>query len=33
LAQEEDRVEDHSNGRFGWAVDPDVNRFKLWQPK
>ena len=32
-AQVEDRVEDHSYGRFGWAVDPEGNRFELWQPK
>ena len=19
-------------GRFGWAVDPEGNRFELWQP-
>jgi predicted enzyme related to lactoylglutathione lyase len=29
----EDRVEDYDYGRFGWAVDPDGNRFELWQPK
>jgi predicted enzyme related to lactoylglutathione lyase len=32
-AQVDDRVEDHSYGRFGWAVDPEGNRFELWQPK
>ena len=32
-AQVEDRVEDHEYGRFGWAVDPEGNRFELWQPK
>jgi predicted enzyme related to lactoylglutathione lyase len=32
-AQVEDRVEDHSYGRFGWAVDSEGNRFELWQPK
>ena len=31
--QVDDRVEDHSYGRFGWAVDPEGNRFELWQPK
>ena len=31
--QVEDRVEDHSYGRFGWAADPEGNRFELWQPK
>jgi predicted enzyme related to lactoylglutathione lyase len=20
------------NGRFGWGVDPEGNRFELWQP-
>jgi len=28
----DDRVEQHEYGRFGWAVDPDGNRFELWQP-
>jgi predicted enzyme related to lactoylglutathione lyase len=27
------RVEEHENGRFGWATDPDGNRFELWQPR
>lgn len=28
-----DRVEELSGvGRFGWAVDPDGNRFELWEP-
>jgi predicted enzyme related to lactoylglutathione lyase len=26
------RVEEHEYGRFGWATDPDGNRFELWQP-
>ena len=31
------RVDDGVNemeglGRFGWAVDPDGNRFELWEP-
>jgi len=25
-------VEEHEYGRFGWAVDPEGNRFELWQP-
>lgn len=29
----EDRVEDYDYGRFGWAVDPEGNRFELWEPK
>jgi predicted enzyme related to lactoylglutathione lyase len=28
----DDRVEEHEYGRFGWAVDPEGNRFELWQP-
>ena len=23
---------DYSYGRFGWAVDPEGNRFELWEP-
>jgi len=23
---------EHENGRFGWGVDPEGNRFELWQP-
>ena len=22
----------HENGRFAWGVDPEGNRFELWQP-
>jgi catechol 2,3-dioxygenase-like lactoylglutathione lyase family enzyme len=28
----DDHVEEHEHGRFGWAVDPDGNRFELWEP-
>ena len=28
----EDRIEDYDYGRFGWAMDPEGNRFELWQP-
>jgi predicted enzyme related to lactoylglutathione lyase len=28
----DERVEDLEYGRFGWATDPDGNRFELWQP-
>jgi predicted enzyme related to lactoylglutathione lyase len=31
-AQVEDRIEDYDYGRFGWATDPEGNRFELWQP-
>ena len=29
----DDRVEDHDYGRFGWATDPEGNRFELWEPR
>ena len=29
----EEKVEDDPNGRFGWAFDPEGNRFELWEPK
>jgi predicted enzyme related to lactoylglutathione lyase len=29
----EDRVEDYGFGRFGWATDPEGNRFELWEPR
>jgi predicted enzyme related to lactoylglutathione lyase len=28
----DDKVEDYEYGRFGWATDPEGNRFELWQP-
>ena len=28
----DDKVEDYDYGRFGWATDPEGNRFELWQP-
>jgi predicted enzyme related to lactoylglutathione lyase len=28
----EDDIIDESYGRFGYAVDPEGNRFELWQP-
>ncbi len=30
--QVDERVEEIEFGRFGWAVDPDGNRFELWEP-
>ena len=30
--QVDDKVEDSEFGRFGWAMDPEGNRFELWQP-
>jgi predicted enzyme related to lactoylglutathione lyase len=31
-ADVDERVEDFEYGRFGWAADPEGNRFELWQP-
>jgi predicted enzyme related to lactoylglutathione lyase len=28
----DERIEELEFGRFGWAVDPEGNRFELWQP-
>ena len=28
----DDRIEEHEYGKFGWAIDPEGNRFELWQP-
>jgi predicted enzyme related to lactoylglutathione lyase len=28
----EEHVEEMEFGRFGWATDPDGNRFELWEP-
>ncbi len=30
--QVDEKVEDSEFGRFGWAMDPEGNRFELWQP-
>ena len=27
-----DALDESEYGRFGWAVDPEGNRFELWQP-
>ena len=32
-AQVEDRVDEFDYGRFGWASDPEGNRFELWEPR
>ena len=29
----DDRIDDSEYGRFGWATDPEGNRFELWQPR
>lgn len=28
-----ERIEEYDFGRFGWAVDPEGNRFELWEPR
>jgi predicted enzyme related to lactoylglutathione lyase len=28
-----EKVEDYDYGRFGWASDPEGNRFELWEPR
>ena len=30
--QVDDKIEEADFGRFGWATDPDGNRFELWEP-
>ena len=29
----DDKIDDESNGRFGWAMDPEGHRIELWEPK
>jgi predicted enzyme related to lactoylglutathione lyase len=31
--QVESRIEEYDYGRFGWATDPEGNRFELWEPR
>jgi predicted enzyme related to lactoylglutathione lyase len=31
-AQVSDEIQEESYGRFGWAMDPEGNRFELWEP-
>lgn len=31
-ADVDDHIEEFEYGRFGWASDPDGNRFELWEP-
>jgi predicted enzyme related to lactoylglutathione lyase len=31
-AEVDEKVQEESYGRFGWAVDPEGNRFELWEP-
>ena len=28
----DDKVEEYEYGKFGWATDPEGNRFELWEP-
>jgi predicted enzyme related to lactoylglutathione lyase len=32
-AQVDGNVEEYDYGRFGWATDPEGNRFELWEPE
>ena len=32
-ARVEAKIQDEPYGRFGWAHDPEGNRFELWEPK
>lgn len=27
-----EEIQEATYGRFGWATDPEGNRFELWQP-
>ena len=29
----DDNIEEAEFGRFGWATDPEGNRFELWEPE
>ncbi len=29
----DEKVDSEENGRFAWAIDPEGNRFELWEPK
>ena len=31
--QIDEKVQDESYGKFGWATDPEESRFELWEPK
>ncbi|HEV3144465.1 MAG TPA: VOC family protein [Gemmataceae bacterium] len=31
--QVDERIEEYDYGRFGWATDPEGNRFELWEPR
>ncbi len=28
----DDKVDESEFGKFGWAIDPEGNRFELWEP-
>jgi predicted enzyme related to lactoylglutathione lyase len=32
-ARVEERIGEEPYGRFGWATDPEGNRFELWEPR
>ncbi len=31
--QVDERTEEYDYGKFGWLMDPEVNRIELWEPK
>ena len=31
-ARVDEKVEEYEYGKFGWASDPEGNRFELWEP-
>jgi len=31
-AKVDDKIDTEPNGRFSWAIDPEGNRFELWEP-
>ena len=31
-ASVEEKLDESQFGRFGWATDPEGNRFELWEP-
>jgi predicted enzyme related to lactoylglutathione lyase len=28
----DEKVQSEDYGKFGWAIDPEGNRFELWEP-
>jgi predicted enzyme related to lactoylglutathione lyase len=32
-ASVDEKIDEYDFGRFGWATDPEGNRFELWEPR